>query len=252
MWKRGGSTRWLPPQAPGAAPPPRFVPPPDEEPPAPAPRAPEPPPAADEPGHEVHGGWAPPRPPDLPAGGGRSDATPRTPEGWGAPSRRADEAPQGWGPPPARDRPRPHGVPGWAPRQEDTTVNPPPPEPAAVRRLAVAAIAFAALALALLVLSVGLSFLLSLVLAGSGWLCAAQARRRLRDAGLPDDRGTSQFGLWLAMAAAGLAVAAMVVWIILILFGFTPEDLRDDLQRQLDRRELQRAVWTLGSLLRGP
>jgi hypothetical protein len=44
----------------------------------------------------------------------------------------------------------------------------------------------------------------------------------------------------------------MVAWIVLILFGFTPEDLRDDLQRQLDRREVQRAVWTLGSLLRGP
>jgi hypothetical protein len=138
------------------------------------------------------------------------------------------QLPGGWLPP------RP---PGRAPQAE------PPPEPHApvfvqpdgrspaggTNGLAIAALVCAISSLGLLVLSLGLSFALSLPLAGAGWVCAARAR--------PDVQpGQRKVGLVLAITAVALSVLAAVVWIALIAAGFSVQDLQDNLQRELERQ----------------
>ena len=95
--------------------------------------------------------------------------------------------------------------------------------------LAIAALVCAGSSLALLVLSLGLSFALSLPLAGAAWVCAARAR--------PDVQpGQRRAGLILAMVAVGLSVLAAVVWIVLVAAGVSVQDLQDNLQRELERQ----------------
>jgi hypothetical protein len=132
---------------------------------------------------------------------------------------------------------------GWLPPRPPGATEEPPPErrpPVFVRPdgrqasgerngLAIAALVCAVASLALLVLSLGLSFALSLPLAGAGWVCAAKAR--------PDVApGQRRAGLILAMVAVGLSVLAAVVWIALVAAGVSVQDLQDNLQRELERQ----------------
>ena len=133
---------------------------------------------------------------------------------------------------------------GWLPpRPPDRAEEPPPPEPrapvfvrpdgrqAAGERngLAIAALVCAISSLALLVLSLGLSFALSLPLAGVAWVCAARARADVRP-------GQRRAGLVLAVVAVALSVLAAVVWIALVAAGVSVQDLQDNLQRELERQ----------------
>jgi hypothetical protein len=95
--------------------------------------------------------------------------------------------------------------------------------------LAVAALVCAIASLTLLVLSLGLSFALSLPLAGAAWVCAARARADVRPA-------QRRAGLILAMVAVGLSVLAAVVWIALVAAGVSVQDLQDNLQQELERQ----------------
>jgi hypothetical protein len=138
------------------------------------------------------------------------------------------QLPGGWLPP------RPPGAEPHAPR------GPEPPAPVFVQPdrtaaqggtngLAIAALVCAISSLALLVLSLGLSFALSLPLAGAGWICAAKAR--------PDVQpGQRKAGLVLAIAAVALSVLAAIVWVALVAAGFSVQDLQDNLQRELERQ----------------
>jgi hypothetical protein len=139
------------------------------------------------------------------------------------------QLPGGWLPP----RP-PDGAPGSEPvRPEPRTpvfVQPDGRAPAGGRNgLAIAALVCAISSLALLVLSLGLSFALSLPLAGAGWICAAKARPDVQ----PRQR---KAGLVLAIAAVALSVLAAVVWIALIASGFSVQEFQDNLQRELERQ----------------
>jgi hypothetical protein len=139
------------------------------------------------------------------------------------------QLPGGWLPP----RP-PGGAPGSepGPREPHTPVfvQPDGRAPAGgTNGLAIAALVCAVSSLGLLVLSLGLSFALSLPLAGAGWLCAAKARRDVR----PRQR---KAGLVLAIAAVALSVLAAIVWIALIAAGVSVQDLQDNLQRELERQ----------------
>jgi hypothetical protein len=107
--------------------------------------------------------------------------------------------------------------------------------------LAVASIALGTASIALLLLSLGLGFLFSLPLAGAGWLCGLQAQRRVREGSAPPARaGQARAGVILCAVAVGLAVVAMVVWIVLLSSGFSLDELRDQLQREVDRRRSAR------------
>lgn len=133
----------------------------------------------------------------------------------------------GWLPPrPPGDRPPPPPAPHAEPPRP---VSVPRAEPSGTSGFGVAAIACAIASLALLVLSLGLSFVFSLPLAGIAWACALRARR---DGG----RAQGKAGFVLAIAAVVLSTLAALVWIVLIVSGFSVDELQRNLEQELERQ----------------
>jgi hypothetical protein len=133
------------------------------------------------------------------------------------------ELPGGWLPPQA---------PGAAPEPAED-----PERPAFVKPrvqqgtngLAVAALACAISSLGLLVFSLGLSFLFSIPLGVTGWVCAVRAPQDVRP-------GQRQAAKVLAIIAVALSVAAAIAWLVLMAAGYSPEDLQRSLEEELDRQ----------------
>jgi hypothetical protein len=210
---------WLPPSAPGAQPPPRF----EARPPAP-------------PGEE---------PPAEEAGQGEPQE-----RLWAPPPPEAERtAPAGWAPPSA-----PSGFRAPDPRQERPATGPPRPTFAGDRprgtpnRLAVAALVLGIAGIALLVLSLGLSFIFSIPLSGAAWVCAHQARTRLRVGREVSGAGQVKAGLILGIGGTVLGIVAMIVWIVLIAQGLSIEEFRDELERELERQRARDSRAELDSL----
>lgn len=165
----------------------------------------------------------------------------------------------GWLPPQAPDgrpaprfdaEPRPRFAPPEPPPQ---TVAPSPPAASAppatfvqprsgpANGLAIAALVLSISSLALLALSIGVSFTISLPLSAGAWLCAIKAKRALRDGRAHSGEGQAKAGLVLAMVGVALSVAAMIAWIALIASGFSVDELRENLEQELERqRQRQR------------
>ena len=121
---------------------------------------------------------------------------------------------------------------GWLPPQPGSPHREPePPQPPVFVKpegggmdgLAVAALVCAVVSLGLLVFSLGLSFFLSLPLAGAGWVLAARSGRP----------GSSRT---LSIIAVALSVTAAIVWIVLIAAGVSVEELQRNLEEELERQ----------------
>jgi NADH:ubiquinone oxidoreductase subunit K len=133
------------------------------------------------------------------------------------------ELPGGWlppqapgaAPPPAEDSERPAFV---QPRGHQGT-----------NGLAVAALVCAISSLGLLVFSLGLSFLFSIPLGLTGWVCAVRAPKDIRP-------GQRQAAKVLAIIAVALSVAAAIAWLALMAAGYSPEDLQRSLEQELERQ----------------
>ncbi len=95
--------------------------------------------------------------------------------------------------------------------------------------LAVAALVCAISSIGLLVFSLGLSFLFSIPLGLTGWVCAVRAPKDVR----PGQRNAAKV---LAIIAVALSVAAAIAWLVLMAAGYSPEDLQRSLQEELDRQ----------------
>jgi hypothetical protein len=132
------------------------------------------------------------------------------------------ELPGGWLPPQA-----PSGPP--RPPEPQPPVFVPPQAEEGTNGLAIGALVCAIASVGLLVLSLGVSFVLSLLLGLSGWLCAARAPRDVRPRQL-------RVGRVLSIVAVALSVTAAVVWLLLMAAGFSPEDLQRDLERFLEEQ----------------
>jgi NADH:ubiquinone oxidoreductase subunit K len=133
------------------------------------------------------------------------------------------ELPGGWLPPQA---------PGAAPAAAEESERPAFVQPRGQQGsngLAVAALVCAISSLGLLVFSLGLSFLFSLPLGLTGWVCAARAPKDVR----PGQRKTGQV---LAIVAVALSVAAAIAWLLLMAAGYSPEDLQRTLEQELERQ----------------
>ena len=129
---------------------------------------------------------------------------------------------------------------GWLPPQAAGGAPAPPEDPqqpAFVRPqreqgtngLAVAALVCAISSIGLLVFSLGLSFLFSIPLGLTGWVCAVRAPKDIRP-------GQRQAAKVLAIIAVALSVAAAIAWLVLMAAGYSPEDLQRSLQEELDRQ----------------
>jgi hypothetical protein len=134
------------------------------------------------------------------------------------------ELPGGWLPPQA-----PGGAPAPAPPESQRPVFVQPGGERGTNGLAIAALVCAVSSIGLLVFSLGLSFLFSLPLGLTGWVCAARAPADVRP-------GQRRAGRWLAIAAVALSVAAAVVWLGLTAAGYSPEDLQRTLEEELERQ----------------
>jgi hypothetical protein len=114
---------------------------------------------------------------------------------------------------------------GWLPPQAPGEPRPPVEVPPEVQAgpLGLVALVCAVLSIGLLVFSLGLSFVLSLPLAVTGWVCAVRAPR-------------PGVGRTLSIIALVLSVAATVVWVALMAGGVSPEDLQRSLEQELERQ----------------
>jgi hypothetical protein len=129
---------------------------------------------------------------------------------------------------------------GWLPPQAAGGAPAPPEDPQrpafaqpkgqqGTNHLAVAALVCAISSIGLLVFSLGLSFLFSIPLGLTGWVCAARAPKDIR----PGQRNAAKV---LAIIAVALSVAAAIAWLVLMAAGYSPEDLQRSLQEELDRQ----------------
>jgi hypothetical protein len=135
------------------------------------------------------------------------------------------ELPGGWLPPQAPERPAP-------PREDHPQARPLPIFVAAKQPrnpLAISATICAIASMGLLVFSLGLSFFFSLPLGVAGWVLATRSDPELN----PGQRKTGQV---LSIVAIGLSVGAMVIWLLLIASGFSPDELQRNLEEELERR----------------
>ncbi len=69
---------------------------------------------------------------------------------------------------------------------------------------------------------------------------ARKAQRQLESGATTQGEGQATAGLWLGRIGVIAGVAALVVFIALIASGVDLEQLRDDLERELDERREQR------------
>jgi hypothetical protein len=160
-------------------------------------------------------------------------------EGWLPPT-----AP-GAKPPPRFDAPREQYAPPQSPQQ------PPPSGPTFVRpgaappaakgnRAALWAIWLGITGIALLVLSLGSLFPLTLPLSFAAWVLARRAQRQIESGATTQGDGQATAALWLGRIGVIAGVAALVVFIVLIASGVDFEQLRDDLERELDEQRERR------------
>jgi hypothetical protein len=168
----------------------------------------------------------------------------------------ADEPVRGWLPPAApggRPPPRFDTVPEEPPAPPAAA--PPPVTPAApaprpapgfvrpqrgVRNPAAAwGLGLGIAGLGLLLLSLGSFFIVTLPLSGAAWWLGARERRRVRAGDAASGESQATAALWLGRVGVIAGLLAMVAFFVLVAAGVDFEQLRDNLQRELDRQREQ-------------
>jgi hypothetical protein len=100
--------------------------------------------------------------------------------------------------------------------------------------LAAWGLGFGIAGLGLLLLSLGSFFLVTLPLSGTAWVLGSRARRRAAEGASSEAQATA--ALWLGRIGVAIGLLAMIVFIVLVAAGFDFEQLRDDLERELERQ----------------
>ena len=166
-------------------------------------------------------------------------------DGWLPPRAPGGRPPPRFDEPPEREpapQPRPAAPYPAAPREpapRPTFVHP-PADPGAGNGAALWAIALGVVGLALLVFSLGTLFALTLPCSAGAWVLGGRARKRIESGATTQGGGQAAAALWLGRIGVIAGVAAMVTFVVLLASGFDFEQLRDDLQEELDRRRERR------------
>ena len=95
---------------------------------------------------------------------------------------------------------------------------------------ATSALLLSILSIFLLLASFGRAFLLSVPISGIAWYMATLARRPLATGETDSGRTEIQVARWLAWIGMGLALVAMVTWVILESNGYGVDDLERDIR----------------------
>jgi hypothetical protein len=143
-----------------------------------------------------------------------------------------------WGPPQAAPPAAavPHALHTPPQRRPDAAVASRPPARGAPNPPATWSVILGSISLVLLVLSLGIWFPLTVPLSIAALVLARAARRRL-DAGIAGTgSGAARAGRIIAIIGIVLGILAAVVWVVLLATGFSLDELRDDLERELERR----------------
>jgi hypothetical protein len=135
----------------------------------------------------------------------------------------------GAGPRPRFDEPAPAREPAPPPR-------PRAPAAGAGNTPAVWALVLSITGLALLITSLGTLFIVTLPCSAAGWVLARRGRERVARGESGWGEGQATAALWLSRIGVIAGVVAAIVIITLIASGFDFEQLRDDLERELDER----------------
>jgi hypothetical protein len=138
-------------------------------------------------------------------------------------------------PPPRFDVALPESV-APEPPARPTFVRAEPAAPGARNDAAVWAVVLAVTGLCLLILSLGTLFALTLPLSIAAWILAGRARKRIASGATSHGEGQAAAALWLARIGVIAGVAALVVFVVLVASGVDFDQLREDIQRELDRR----------------
>src|SRR4029079_6042100 len=85
-------------------------------------------------------------------------------------------------------------------------------------------------------LSIGTLFVLTLPCSAAAWVLARRAIRQIDRGETVHGAGQAQVALWVGRMGVVVGLGAMVAFIVLTLAGFDFDHLRDNLQRDLERR----------------
>ena len=87
----------------------------------------------------------------------------------------------------------------------------------------------------MLLFSVGVAFLVSLLLSASALFVGARAKEAIQ-AGRPGRLGQARAAMTVGKIGFGLAILAGVVWLVLVANDVTPQDLQDALEKAVRNR----------------
>ncbi|MBA2515064.1 MAG: hypothetical protein H0V26_12185 [Solirubrobacterales bacterium] len=166
---------------------------------------------------------------------------PQIPSGWLPP-----QAPESQPPPrfetPAYQPPRPMPRPAPPATEERPTfvsnrgLSPGAKPEGPANAFAIASLLSGIVGLLLLVFSLGLGFFFALPCSIAAWLLGGQAKRRIADGRVATGIGQARTGHIIGKVGVGLGVIAMVVWVALIVSGFSIEGFQQDLERELEQQ----------------
>ena len=106
---------------------------------------------------------------------------------------------------------------------------------------AITGFVFSVIAVSLLVLSFGLSTIVSLGFSIAGIVCSHIGKRRVDAGETPKHRGLAQAGFIIGWVGVGLAILAIVAWILVLAIGAGEEGFRIDPDET--RRAAGRVLW---------
>lgn len=179
---------------------------------------------ADEP--SVSSGWLPPRAPGAKPPPRFESSEREEPADAPAPAPKREPV-RGWEPPSPR---------GGATQQQvadgPTIVQP----PAVSNSLATVALVLGIVGLIVLLITLGIGTLISLPLSIAAWVCASKARGRIRRGETSEGVGNARAGWILGMVGVGLGLAALITWAALDAAGYTVDELRESIERELERQ----------------
>jgi hypothetical protein len=146
-------------------------------------------------------------------------------------------------PPPPPGQAHPPPPPGWQPPPWGYPYAPAEPD----NGPAVAGFVLALAAGGLLLFTGGLSSIVSIGLAVAGIVYALRGKRKIEAGETTKNRGLAQAGYIISIVSLVLAILATLFWILILVLALTDDQVRRDIERELDQSQSISAVARLAA-----